>query len=101
MAITGREFELEQKRLKEVSFLLNDTLESLNVKLNADQLAMQDFRRFNWENKHEIRKGDDFAIASQEFLEQSMYALKEEYYIKLYRIKNKPYFASFLFEEIS
>ena len=99
MAITGREFELEQKRLKEVSFLLNDTLESLNVKLNADQLAMQDFRRFNWENKHEIRKGDDFAIASQEFLEQSMYALKEEYYIKLYRIKNKPYFASFLFEE--
>ena len=45
MAITGREFELEEKRLVEVSKLLNDQLAKMGEKIFEDEDKFQEFKR--------------------------------------------------------
>ena len=99
MAITGREFELEEKRLVEVSKLLEDQLAKMGEKIFEDEDKFQEFKRYSWENKRTMDSAELSQVNAQSELEGNMLLMKRDYFKKLYRIKNNPYFASIVFQD--
>ena len=87
MAITGREFELEEKRLVEVSKLLDDQLAKMGEKIFEDEDKFQEFKRYSWENKRTMDSAELSQVNAQSALEGNMLLMKREYFKKLYRIK--------------
>ena len=99
MAITGREFELEERRLVEVSKLLDDQLAKMGENIFEDEEKFQEFKRYSWENKRTMDSAELSQVNSQSELEANMLLMKRDYFKKLYRIKDNPYFASIIFED--
>lgn len=99
MAITGREFELEERRLGEVSKLLDDQLAKMGENIFEDEEKFQEFKRYSWENKRTMDSAELSQVNSQSELEANMLLMKRDYFKKLYRIKDNPYFASIIFED--
>ena len=50
MAITGRDFDLEEKRLTEVLKLLDDKLAQMGEDIFEDEDKFMEFRRYTWDN---------------------------------------------------
>ena len=99
MAITGREFELEERRLVEVSKLLDDQLAKMGEKIFEDEEKFQEFKKYSWENKRTMDSAELSQVNAQSELEANMLLMKRDYFKKLYRIKDNPYFASIIFED--
>ena len=99
MAITGREFELEERRLVEVSKLLDDQLAKMGENIFEDEEKFQEFKRYSWENKRTMDSAELSQVNAQSELEANMLLMKRDYFKKLYRIKDNPYFASIIFED--
>ncbi len=99
MAITGREFKLEEKRLVEVLKLLDDKLTQMGETIFEDEEKYQEFRKYTWDNMRAMDVQElNQAKADSEF-SANMIMMKQDYFKKLYRIKDNPYFASILFED--
>lgn len=99
MAITGRDFELEERRLEEVLKLLDDRLAQMGTDIFQDEDKYKEFRRYTWENMRAMDAQElNQANADSEF-EANKILMKQDYFKKLYRIKDNPYFASVVFED--
>ena len=99
MAITGRDFELEEKRLVEVLKLLNDKLVKMNMKITTDEDKFQEFRRYTWENQRSMDAQELNQVNVETDLEANKLVMKKNYFKKLWRIRTNPYFASVVFED--
>ena len=69
MGITGKEFELEQRRLNEVKKLLDDKIAKMSAELFDDDVKFQEFRRYIWENKRTMDSGEMSQVQSESELE--------------------------------
>ncbi len=99
MAITGRDFELEERRLEEVIKLLDDKLAQMGEDIFEDEDKYMEFRKYTWDNMRAMDAQElNQANADSEF-EANKILMKQDYFKKLYRIKNNPYFASVVFED--
>lgn len=99
MAITGRDFELEERRLEEVIKLLDDKLAQMGEDIFEDEDKFKEFRKYTWDNMRAMDAQElNQAKAESEF-EANKIIMKQDYFKKLYRIKNSPYFASVIFED--
>ena len=99
MAITGRDFDLEKRRLKEVLKLLDDKMASMGQDIFEDEDKFLEFRKYTWDNMRAMDAQElNQARAESEF-EASKILMKQEYFKKLFRIKDSPYFASVVFED--
>lgn len=99
MAITGRDFELEEKRLEEVLKLLDDKLAQMGDDIFEDESKFREFRKYTWENLRAMDPQElNQANAESEF-EANKILMKQDYFKKLFRIKDNPYFASVIFED--
>ena len=99
MAITGRDFELEEKRLTEVLKLLDDKLAQMGEDIFEDEDKFMEFRRYTWENMRAMDAQElNQATVESEF-EANKIFMKQNYFKKLFRIKDNPYFASVVFED--
>ena len=99
MAITGRDFELEEKRLTEVLKLLDDKLAQMGEDIFEDKDKFMEFRRYTWENMRAMDAQElNQATVESEFEANKMF-MKQNYFKKLFRIKDNPYFASVVFED--
>ncbi|HAB65732.1 MAG TPA: hypothetical protein DCE23_00045 [Firmicutes bacterium] len=99
MAITGRDLELEEKRLEEVLKLLDDKLAQMGVDIFEDEEKYTDFRKYTWDNMRAMDAQElNQANAESEF-EANKILMKQDYFKKLYKIRNNPYFASVIFED--
>ncbi len=99
MAITGRDFELEERRLEEVSKLLDDKLAQMGTDIFQDEDKYTEFRRYTWDNMRSMDVQElNQARADSEF-EANKILMKQDYFKKLLRIKDNPYFASIVFED--
>ena len=99
MAITGRDFELEEKRLTEVLKLLDDKLAQMGEDIFEDKDKFMEFRRYTWENMRAMDAQElNQANVESEF-EANKIFMKQNYFKKLFRIKDNPYFASVVFED--
>ena len=99
MAITGRDFELEEKRLNEVLKLLDDKLAQMGEDIFEDEDKFMEFRRYTWDNMRAMDAQElNQATVESEF-EANKIFMKQNYFKKLFRIKDNPYFASVVFED--
>ena len=99
MAITGRDFELEKRRLKEVLKLLDDKMASMGQDIFEDEDKFIEFRKYTWDNMRAMDAQElNQAKAESEF-EANKILMKQDYFKKLFRIKDNPYFASVVFED--
>ena len=99
MAITGRDFQLEKKRLVEVLKLLDDKIAQMGEDIFEDQDKFMEFRRYTWDNMRAMDAQElNQATVESEF-EANKIFMKQNYFKKLYRIKDNPYFASVVFED--
>ena len=99
MAITGRDFELEEKRLKEVLKLLDDKLAQMGEDIFEDEDKFREFRKYTWDNMRAMDAQElNQATVESEF-EANKIFMKQNYFKKLYKIKDNPYFASVVFED--
>ena len=99
MAITGRDFDLEEKRLTEVLKLLDDKLAQMGEDIFEDKDKFMEFRRYTWENMRAMDAQElNQATVESEF-EANKIFMKQNYFKKLFRIKDNPYFASVVFED--
>ena len=99
MAITGRDFELEEKRLTEVLKLLEDKLAQMGEDIFEDEDKFMEFRRYTWDNMRAMDAQElNQATVESEF-EANKIFMKQNYFKKLFRIKDNPYFASVVFED--
>ena len=93
MAITGRDFKLEEKRLEEVLKLLDDKLAQMGDDIFEDENKYREFRKYTWENLRAMDPQElNQANAESEF-EANKILMKQDYFKKLFRIKDNPYFA--------
>ena len=99
MGIVGKEFELEQKRLNEVKKLLDDKIAKMSDELFDDEVKFQEFRKYIWENKRTMDTGEMSQVQSESELDANNNLMKQNYFRKLCRIENNPYFASVIFED--
>ncbi|MGN1370964.1 MAG: HelD family protein [Candidatus Coprovivens sp.] len=99
MAITGRDFELEERRLEEVIKLLDDKLASMGEDIFENEDKFLEFRKYTWDNMRAMDAQElNQATVESEF-EANKIFMKQNYFKKLYRIKDNPYFASVIFED--
>ena len=99
MAITGRDFTLEKRRLKEVLKLLDDKMASMGQDIFEDEDKFLEFRKYTWDNMRGMDVQElNQAKAESEF-EANKILMKQDYFKKLFRIKDSPYFASIVFED--
>lgn len=99
MAITGRDFELEERRLEEVLKLLDDKLAQMGETIFEDEDKFREFRKYTWDNMRAMDAQElNQAKAESEF-EANKIIMKQDYFKKLFKIKDHPYFASVLFED--
>ncbi len=99
MAVSEKDFKLEEKRLEEVLKLVDDKLAKMGSNIFENEEKYKDFRRYTWEN---IRVMDDQELIQanvESELEANKIMMKQDYFKKLYRIKDNPYFASIVFED--
>lgn len=99
MSIGGRDFQLEEKRLEEVLKLLDDKLAQMGEDIFEDQDKFKEFRKYTWDNMRAMDAQElNQAKAESEF-EANKIIMKQDYFKKLFRIKDNPYFASVVFED--
>ena len=99
VAITGRDFELEERRLEEVLKLLDDKLAQMGTDIFEDEDKYMEFRKYTWENMRamDVQELNQATVESE--FEANKIMMKQDYFKKLFRIKNNPYFASVVFED--
>ena len=99
MAITGKDFKLEERRLEEVIKLLDDKLASMGEDIFEDEDKFLEFRKYTWDNMRAMDAQElNQATVESEF-EANKIFMKQSYFKKLFRIKDNPYFASVVFED--
>ena len=99
MSITGKDFKLEERRLEEVLKLLDDKLAQKGEDIFEDQDKYMEFRKYTWDNMRAMDAQElNQANADSEF-EANKILMKQDYFKRLYRIKDNPYFASVVFED--
>lgn len=99
MAIVGRDFELEEKRLEEVLKLLNDKIAQMGMNIFQDEDKFKEFRKYTWDNMRSMDAQELNQVNVESELEANKLLMKRDYFKKLYRIKDNPYFASVVFED--
>ena len=99
MPISESEFQKEKKILKKVHKLLGDTLDSLGGEVIDDEDQLVEFKKMMWENSSSFDEGEMQQVMAATALEADKALRKKDYFRKLNKIKNKPYFASIVFKD--
>ena len=99
MAIEGIELEKEKKILRGINLKISKKIDELGKDIKLEENKIQEFKKFAWDNKSSMDSGDLAAVQSESNLEASMMLMQNDYFKKLLRVKNNPYFASIVFDD--
>lgn len=99
MPISETELKKEQKILKKVQKLLNETLSSLGEDVIDDEEGLTEFKKMMWENASSFDAGESQQVMAATALEADKVFRRRDYFKRLCKIKNKPYFASIVFKD--
>lgn len=89
----------EEKVLEKVVTLLNEKIATMEQEIFQDAEKIQDFRRYMWENKNAMDKQELNAVRSDSESEAILLLQGREYFKKLLKIKDSPYFASIVIDD--
>lgn len=99
MSISENEFKKEKLILKKVNKLLNDTIDSLGVRVSQDELNLVEFKKVMWDDSNTFDEGEIGQVKLATSDEENKLLQKKNYYKRLMQIKDKPYFASIVFKD--
>lgn len=99
MAIVGAELEKEKKILRGINAKVEKKINEVGKDIQLDEEKLQEFKRFTWENRSHMDSGDLASVKSESMLEANMMLMEKDYFRKLLRVQNNPYFASIIFDD--
>lgn len=99
MAIDTTEFQKEKKILRKVQKLLEKTLNDLGQDVYQDEEDLIEFKKMMWENANSFDEAEMRQVMAATSQEAEKALQKQEYFKRLCKIKNKPYFASIVFQD--
>lgn len=98
MELSKKEIMLEEKRLADTTDLIRSKISSLGQELYDRDDKVLEFKKFMWNNRAGMDAAELKTMMSDNDLEISMMMKKGEYFQKLFKIQNNPYFGRIKFE---
>lgn len=99
MSISKEELKKEKKKLHEVLEKLDKEIEESSSDLFLKEEELINFRKLNYEDKSSFDSAEFNQIMTADGLEALRVLSKRKYYKSLINIKDKPYFASFIYKD--
>lgn len=100
MPISKKEEILERKRLEDTISIIREKISSLGAELYDDKEKILEFKKFLWDSKADMDPAEMKTLMSNNDVEISIVLSRGAYLQKLYKVQNKPYFGSIMFESI-
>ena len=97
MPISNYEFSLEKNRLEDTISIINKKISSLGQELYEDEEKVLEFKKFLWDSKADMDASEMRTMMSNNDIEISIMMSRGSYLQRLFRIQNKPYFGSIIF----
>ena len=99
MSISKEELKKEKKKLHDVLVKLDKEIKESSNDLFLKEEELINFRKLNYEDKSSFDSAEFNQIMTADSLEALRVLSKRKYYKSLINIKDKPYFASFLYKD--
>ena len=99
MSISKEEIIKEKKKLHDVLTKLDEEISKTSNDLFLKEEELVNFRKLNYQDKSSFDKAEFNQVMSADELEALRVLSKRKYYKSLINIKDKPYFASFLYKD--
>ena len=99
MSISKEELKKEKKKLQDVLESLDKEIEESSSDLFLKEEELINFRKLNYQDKSSFDSAEFNQIMTADSLEALRVLNKRKYYKSLINIKDKPYFASFLYKD--
>lgn len=100
MPINTHEFTIEKKRLEDTLSIIRKKISSLGQDLYDDEEKVLEFKKFLWDSKAGMDAAEMRTMMSNNDVEISIMMKRGAYLQKLFKVQNKPYFGSIIFENI-
>ncbi len=84
----------EKRHLKQVCKVLNQKIQEMEEEIFEDKNKIQEFHKYMWENKSGMDKQELNSVRSNNEQEAKLLLQTRDYFKKLLKIKDSPYFAS-------
>ena len=97
MPISNNEYSLEEKRLEDTIGIIRKKISSLGAELYEDEEKVLEFKKFLWDSHTEMDPSEMRTLMSNNDIEISIMMSRGAYLQKLYKVQNKPYFGSIIF----
>ena len=98
MPINKNEFILEKKRLEDTINIIREKISSLGTELYDQEEKILEFKKFLWDSHAEMDAAEMKTMMSDNDVEISIMMNRGSYLQKLFKIQNKPYFGSIIFQ---
>ena len=98
MELSREETLLEEKRLDDTINLIRSKISSLGQELYDRDEKVTEFKKFMWDNRGGMDAAELKTMMSDNDLEINMMMKKGEYFQKLFKIQNNPYFGRIVFK---
>ena len=99
MSISKEELIKEKKKLQDVLVKLDEELDQVSSDLFLKEEELISFRKLNYQDKASFDSAEFNQIMTADELEAFRVLSKRKYYKSLINIKDKPYFASFIYQD--
>jgi len=99
MNIGKEAFEQEVKYLDDTIGVIRSKISSLGQELYDDDEKVLEFKKFIWDSKSDMDPTEMKTMMAESDLQVHLMTNKGMYLQKLFRIQNKPYFASIIFND--
>ena len=99
MSISKEEILKEKKKLHDVLESLDKEIEESSSDLFLKEEELINFRKLNYEDRSSFDKAEFNQVMTSDSLEALRVLSKRKYYKSLINIKDKPYFASFIYKD--
>ena len=99
MGISNVEFKKEEKILGKVSELLNQTIDEVGRDVCHDEDNLVEFKKMMWQDASSFDQAEFGQVMAATSQEAEKVLMKQKYFKKLLKIKDKPYFASIVFKD--
>lgn len=99
MELSREEIKLEEKRLDDTINLIRDKISVLGQELYERDDKVLEFKKFMWDNRSDMDATELKTMMSSNDLEIKMMQNKGQYFQKLFKIQNNPYFGRIVFSD--
>ena len=98
MELSKEEIKLEEKRLDDTINLIKSKISVLGQELYDRDEKILEFKKFMWDNRGGMDATELKTMMSDNDLEINMMKMKGEYFQKLFKVQNNPYFGRIVFK---